>query len=226
MGIQGGSLSLSRYRLVGGTGRINKLADLNRLLEPYKLGPLVLQGRGKEEEIGWVRPVGLDNLTLPPDAPWDLSHAQLEDGFLLRMRILRRKVPASLLQIVYRQRFFAHEEQTGRAPAPKERRDLRDAVKLELLERALPAIAHVDAYWRDRDGELTLFSVSKKAAETFERLFTSTFATPLAQTMVRIEPPLLGFSFADWQDDDQLTADTLGRLSAAAPVAFTENLYP
>jgi DNA recombination-dependent growth factor C len=225
VGIQGGSLSLCRYRLVGGTGRPNKLAELNGLLEPHKLGPLLLQGKGKEEEVGWVRPVGLDNLNPPPDAPWDLSHAQLDDGFLLRMRLLRRKVPASLLQIVYRQRFFAHEEKTGRAPAPKERRDLRESVKVELLERALPTIAHVDAFWRDREGELMLFSASKKTAETFERLFTASFAGPLGLTVVRIEPPLLGLAFADWDDEDA-SAEAIGRLSAASPVAFTENLYP
>lgn len=225
MGIQGGSLSLCRYRLVGSSGRPNKLSELNHLLEPHKLGPLQLKGKGKEEEYGWVRPIGLDNLNPPPDAPWDLSHAQVDDGFLLRMRLLRRKVPASLLQIVYRQRFFSQEEKTGRAPAPKERRELRDSIKLELLERALPAIAHVDAFWRDRDGELMLFSISKKTGEIFERLFTATFAGPLGLTLVRVEPPLLGLSFADW-DDENATAEAIGRLSAAAPVAFTENLYP
>ena len=225
MGIQGGSLSLCRYRLLGGASRPNKLSELNSLLEPYKAEPLLLQGKGKEEEYGWVRPVGLDNLNPPPEASWDLSHAQLDDGFLLRMRLLRRKVPASLLQLVYRQRFFAHEEKTGRAPPPKERRNLRDSIKIELLERALPTIAHVDAFWRDRDGELLVFSVSKKSTEIFERLFTTSFAGPLGLTLVRIEPPLLGLSLAALDDKDA-TAETIGRLSAAAPVAFTENLYP
>lgn len=224
LGIQGGSLSLCRYRLLG-AGTRRKLSELNSLIAKHSLGPVLLKGTGREEEAGWVRPVGLDKLNLPPNAPWDLSSAELEEGFLLRLRILRRQVPGPLLQLVYRQRFFEHEEKTGKAPGPKERRDLRDSIKAELLARALPSITHIDAFWRDAQGELLVFSTSAKALEIFERLFGETFAKPLGQTLVRIEPPLLGLPFTSWADEDEAQT-ALRQLAQTAPAAFTEDLYP
>src|SRR4030095_10680683 len=97
-----------------------------------------------------------------------LSDCQVDDGFVLRLRVERRKVPAQLLQLVYRQRFFEHQDKAGKTPGPTERRELRDKVKAELMARALPALSHVDAYWRDRQGELTLFTTGKKARTLFE----------------------------------------------------------
>ena len=61
MGIQSGSLSLCRYRLVGGAGRTS-LGELNELIDNYKSGPIKLSGIPKEELFGWVRPLGVDQL--------------------------------------------------------------------------------------------------------------------------------------------------------------------
>ena len=224
MGLQSGSVSLCRYRLLG-AGKRHRLSQLGDLLESHKAGPLKLSGVHSEERVGWVRPVGLDNVELPPDAPWDLTHCQVDDGFVLRLRIERRKVPATLLQLVYKQRFHEVEAKTGKTPGPKDRKDLREEVKKELMARALPTLAHLDAFWRDEEGELALFTTGKKARELFEGLFLKTFAQPLGQTLVRIDPPLMGLTRDQWEDS-QVASETLGRLSLTTPVAFAEQIYP
>ena len=149
-----------------------------------------------------------------------MSHTQVEDGFVLRMRIERRSVPAQLLQLIYRDRFFAVQAKTGKTPGPKERRELKDQVREELMGRALPAISYVDAYWRDKEGELQVFSTGKKARQLFETLFTKTFSDHLGQTLIRIAPPLLGLSESDWTESEG-ASETLERLSLTAPLAFT-----
>lgn len=224
MAIHQGSLSLCRYRLLGGNGKSN-LTRLNSFLEPYIAGPLKLSGVTKDEVTGWVRPLGLEKVELAPDTPWDLSHCQVDDGFVLRLRVERRAVPAQLLQLVYKQQFFEQQAKAGKTPGPKDRRDMRDKVKAELMGRALPALSHIEAYWRDRQGELTLFTTGKKARSVFETAFTATFANPLNLTLVRIDPPLLGLSKDQWEDS-QVASATLGRLSLATPVAFAEQVYP
>jgi DNA recombination-dependent growth factor C len=220
LGLVQGSMSICRYRLMGAGVRIN-LATLNERLDHYLAGPVSLEApAGKEELIGWVRPLGVDTVDLPPDAPWDMSHAQVEDGFVLRMRIERRSVPAQLLQLIYRDRFFAVQAKTGKTPGPKERRELKDQVREELMGRALPAISYVDAFWRDKDGELQVFSTGKKARQLFETLFSKTFSDHLGQTLVRIAPPLLGLAESDWTESEA-ASETLERLSLTAPLAFT-----
>lgn len=220
LGLVQGSMSICRYRLLGAGSRAN-LSILNERLQLYLAGPLDLDGKSpaKEEKIGWVRPLGIDSVQLPHNAPWDMSHALVDDGFILRMRIERRSVPAQLLQLIYKDRFFAIESQTGKPPGPKERRDLKDQIRGELMVRALPAVSHVEAFWRDKEGELQLFSTGKRARELFETLFTKTFADPLGQTLVRIAPPLLGLSSADWSEPDH-AHETMNRISLTAPQAF------
>jgi DNA recombination-dependent growth factor C len=201
------------------------MARLSELLEPYKAGPLLLGSGRKEEAVGWVRPTGVDDIELPEDAEWDMSHGRTEDGdgFLLRMRIERRRVPASLVQHVYRQKFFAAEGRSGKPPSAQERRELREKVKSDLTAKALPTLAHVDAFWRDSAGELLVFSTSKKARETFERLFQATFAGPLEQTLVRVTPALMAHRGEVLGKEGAADlVGTLGRLASTVPTAFIE----
>jgi DNA recombination-dependent growth factor C len=221
-------MSLSRYRLLGGGRARYSLAKLNGLLEPYQADPVKLSGVAQEEKAGWVRPASpLDpeQAELAPDAPWDLTQCQVDDGFLLRLRMEKRTVPAQLLQLIYKQKYFQQLEKAAKGPGPKERRELRDQTKNELMARALPALSHVEGFWRDQRGELTVFAAGKKARLTFEQLFQKTFGDPLELTLVRVDPPLLGLSKEEWEDED-VAGGALGRLSLATPVTFADFAHP
>src|SRR5690606_18857293 len=104
MGIASGSLSVSRYRLLGKRSRWS-IAQLSELMADHQAGPIKLSGVHKEEVTGWVRPLCATEAELPEGSDWDMSHAHLSDGYLLRLRIERRKVPASLIQAVFREKF-------------------------------------------------------------------------------------------------------------------------
>jgi hypothetical protein len=129
------------------------------------------------------------------------------------------------LQLLYKQKYHDWVRKTGKNPSPKDRRELKDQLKAELMTKALPQVAHVDAFWRDRRGELLLFSTGKKVKTTFESLFTSAFAGALGFSLMRIEPPLLGLPREHW-NDSQVASETLGRLSLTTPVVFAEQIYP
>lgn len=220
MGILQGSVSLCRYRLVGATRTRPSLNRLSGLVDPHKAGPVTLSGIRKEERIGWVCPSNGDRtLPLAPDAPWDMSDCRTENGFLLRWRRETRRVPSSLLSLIYRQRFAA-ESRGGKPPGPKARQELREKTREELLAKALPTLAYTDVFWRD-DGEVILFGAGKKTREGFEKLFLATFVTPLGLAMVRVDPPLLGLGEKHWEDSD-IAASALRRLSSTTPSAFVE----
>ncbi|MEZ4743380.1 MAG: hypothetical protein R3B45_13200 [Bdellovibrionota bacterium] len=64
--------------------------------------------------------------------------------------------------------------------------------------QALPVVSYIDAYWEMLSGRLLLFSSGKRIRELFEGLFRKTFTDPLEATLVRVDPPLLGLSAAEW----------------------------
>lgn len=218
MGIASGSLSVCRYRLIGKRGRWS-MAQLSEFLTDHRAGAIKLSGVHQEEITGWVRPLTAADTELPEDADWDMSHARLSDGYLLRLRSERRKVPASLIQAIYRERFLKEQRRTGKTMGPRERRALRDETKTELMGKALPTLSHLDAYWRDRAGEVLLFATSKGQRQRFEKAFEATFANQLGLTMVSVTPPLAGLTREVFLDADVAT-ETLSRLSLATPVSF------
>lgn len=195
------------------------------MIDNYKSGPIKLSNVFKEELIGWVRPSGIDSVDLPPDCSWDMSHCQVDDGFILRMRIEKRKVPAQLLQLIYKQKFYDESAATGKPPGPKVRRDMRDQLKLDLTAKSLPVISHIEAYWSERSGDMMLFTTSKKAREHFEQLFQLTFAAQLEQTLIRIDPPLMGLA-SNVLDDSAVAMESIDRLSMTTPAIFAESVYP
>jgi len=224
MGIQSGSVTLSRYRVLGSAKGLG-LKSLNERLAPYIAGDVDLKGLAGETVLGWVRPVGIDRLDLAPSAHWDMADARLENGFLLRMRIEKRKVPSSLLQLVLRQKLAEAQEKSDKPLGRKDKAALKDKTQRDLMARSLPTIGHVDAYWKVDQGDLILFAASKTVRTQFEQLFQSTFGVPFDLSLLAVEPPTLGLGRNTLNDSD-VAEDVLSRLSLAVPVAFADHAYP
>jgi DNA recombination-dependent growth factor C len=224
LSIQSGAVSLSRFRLLGAK-KSYKLGEINPLLENYISGPVSLKNSSKDLIYGWVRPLGLDNLELPPSADWDMSHARCGDGFMLRLRIEKRAVPGPLVQLLFKQEVYDFEASSGKPPPRKERTQIKDNLKRELLGRALPAISHIDGFWNERRSDLTVFTTSKASKEKFCELFTQTFAAPLGITLIPMGPPLLGLEHDAWENVDK-AAPSLGLMLKTTPMAFTGQAYP
>jgi len=200
--LQNGSFSLTRYQVLGRKKRL-AVAELNQKLHGYQARPISLQPAARELDYGWVLP---DNPELEEDfherqLSWDISDCLYEEGILLRLRIERRSVPGQLLQEIARQRWSDREpQQDSEEPQRVRKKQVLDEVKEELLGLSLPSISYVDAYWKDQDDRIYLFSQSKMAREAFEDLFHKTFGKPHKLGIFRLLPPLLGLSAEVWQD--------------------------
>ncbi len=218
MSLQNGSFSLTRYQVLGRTKRL-AVAELNQKLHSYQARPVSLQKAARELDYGWVLP---DNPELEDVMErlqsWDISDCLYEEGILLRLRIERRSVPGQLLQEIVKQRWAEREApQESEEPQRVLKKQVFDEVKDELLRLSLPSISYVDAYWKDQDDRIYLFSQSKMAREAFEDLFGKTFGRPHKIGLFRLLPPLLGLQSAAWQSPADQN-DYLKRIIHTLPV--------
>ncbi len=193
MGFQNGSFSLTRYRVIGREKRLS-VGELNKKFAPYQAKSLKLQNATQELEFGWVLPDNpeLDDRQASEDN-WTLSDCLYEDGILLRIRVEKRTVPTQLLNIVAKRRWQETQtQQDSEEPERVLKKQIVDEVKDELLRMSLPSLSFIDAFWKDQEDVIYLFSQGKSARECFEDLFRKSFGTAHDLTLVRILPPVLG----------------------------------
>lgn len=216
-----GSVSLKRYRIVG--GKTFPLADLNASLRRYVSDEIALDGIKREEHCGWVLPLASeeDEDDLLAGNYWDLTHCRFADGYLLRMRMERRKVSSELMQMVLRARLNEANRDSKTALTREERRELRENLKIELTQKALPQISYADAYWKE-DGTVLLFSTAKRTSILFEDLFSKTFCGLMEGILLPLEPVMFAMTDREWSDEAQLTLkmETVSRL---VPFGFSQH---
>ena len=169
VGFQNGSFSLTRYRVLGREKRLS-ISELNAKFAAFKAGPLKLQNSTRELDYAWVLPENpeLDDRKTTEDA-WTLSDCLFEDGILLRIRIEKRNVPTQLLNIVAKRRWLETkaEEEERKAEERVLKKQIVDEVKEELLRMSLPTLSYIDAFWKDQEDSIYLFSQGKAARECF-----------------------------------------------------------
>jgi DNA recombination-dependent growth factor C len=185
MSIYSGSINVSRFSVLGAVAT-QRLSDLNKGMLPMQAEPIKLSGVSVEQLCRWVRPPLID---LPEDGQWDMADAQVDDGFLLRLRVEKRRVAGSLLQAIYRQKLISEEEKGALSrPAKKQ---LRDKIKRDLLQKALPQLSYIDGFWRDGRQELLVFSTSNGQIELFLKHFYECFCKGKDLKILPLAPPLL-----------------------------------
>ncbi len=231
MGIYSGSFSLTRYQVVGPFQKLS-LANLNKHLKGYQAKPHIRMGHGvKELEAGWVAPLAHETDDDRPEGDegnghWDMSDCQIENGFLLRMRIEKRRVPSHLLQMVYRQKLGEARAANDGKPLPRtQRKELQESLKDDLLAQALPQIAFVDAVWNDQTGQVLVFSTSKQILGIFEEKFRKTFLEHTDLTLVAITPALMGLTPAEWRGDWEKRGNRLEKMAKALPTTFAAQQF-
>lgn len=218
MGIQKGSISLSRYRIIGGK-KSYKLNELNECLNAFKAGKINLSSQ-ETDYTGWVQPIGLE--LDGPKQHWDMSDCRVDDGFFFRARIEKKKIPTALFQILLQEKLHAWEAEHEKQVPRKEKRNMVDVLKQDLLCKSLPAVSHVDMYWHEERKDLILFTTSKAQKQLVVALFEATFASPLNFGILPIEPPLLGMDKELWNQQDMIDG-WLGKLATTVPVSFAEH---
>lgn len=185
MGIYNGTVAFQRYLLVGGPRKLT-ISNLSDLIAPHKAPSLKLDQTVKAERLGWVRPLTQDSAETPLDSThWDISDCVVEGGVLLRARAERRKVPSTLLQMIFRQKIAEHYQASGKQLNRNERQALKNDLTQELMRRSLPQVSFTDILWKLEDKELYIFNRSKTACERVLQLFDETFAKELKLDVVK-----------------------------------------
>ncbi len=168
MGLITGSGSFSRYRVKG------KPADdfLEGLADRINAGAFqnLTEESTKERSAGWV------NIMDMFDSRFSRLQFLKEPYIAMSMRVDERKIPATAI----RQYALEAEERIKATEnlefLPKKRRaDIREAVKLRLLKRAIPSSRVYDMVWNYTTGSVLFGCTNTKLCDEFQELFLKTF---------------------------------------------------
>ena len=193
MGILANTVSICHYKIAGDLPPGDLYAWCAESLA--RQGFKSIETTADELSLGWAH---LDDFR---EAGFDSSAAFWRDHYVaFTLRRDQRKLPAALLKAGIRsaeQDFLAASPGLSRVPKQK-REDIKEAVRLSLMARTLPAPSMFDAVWDTRSGLVTFASLGNKARETFEILFAKTFGGlrlqalhPIARAAGVVEEPLL-----------------------------------
>lgn len=221
MGIVNGSLSISRYRILGEGKLSHKF--INKNLQNY-VGKDLLESTVRDEiTASWVMPSATIAATEEREGDyWDLADCELDDSYILKLRVEKRKVPSELLNHVAKKEISRMSEERGKRVSRPEQKEIKDMLKEELVSKALPQVTYFDVVWKHEEQEVWLLSTAKNTRILFEELFQKTFLKKSDGALIPIEAPLLGFSKEEWSDDSS-KLDTIFNIVPSAVESSNEH---
>lgn len=222
MSIHKGSLSISRYRLVCPEKKILD-ASLENSWRKYQFENIPGgEKRVTEIKAGWVLPNELADSEEHEYGYWDKSHLKLSSGYLHRLRIERRRVPGEFFQLEFKKRLLQaqdHPDFTSKKVSLQNKKEIRENLKQELIERCLPQISHIDAYQSDNN-KLYVFTRAKANLEIFETFFRKSFLEDTGSVMIPLTPINMGLSEKEWKgvpDQDASLGATIKHIRQIVP---------
>jgi len=171
MGIRKGTLSFSRYRLIG------KLPDRFPAFFAERIHRNAFQSvwrTADEKAAGWT---GLED---PLDT--DFPYASYAQGryLLFSLRVDRKSVAPSLLRLRVLETERGKLAETGQKRLYREQREaIREATRLELLGKTLPVPSFFEICWSVPDNRLYFCSLSDSTFEELQELFRDSFQLTL-----------------------------------------------
>jgi DNA recombination-dependent growth factor C len=173
MGLLSGSLTARRFRVVGDLPpdwreRFREQLEKNCFREPV--------GRaGKEEYEGWVR---VQNML---DTDFNDANLWLFNNYaLFALRVDKKTLPGKLLNatVERRCRAWAAEASVQRVPTAK-KKEIKEAIEAEWLERALPRVQLTEIGWDIVEGWALISGASEKVVDRVRKRFVRTFGLDL-----------------------------------------------
>lgn len=114
-------------------------------------------GTTQPESYGWIPPRGEKNGTMVES---------IAGQRILKFQIETKSVPASAIKRKLDERMVLIEQNEGRKPGRKERRELKDEILLELLPHAFPKESTILAWFDLQHGRIVLDCSSPGKADT------------------------------------------------------------
>ena len=170
MGVYSNTVSFAQYRIDGELPQQDRFQWLREALAGRQFHSI--EESAEEQSEGWT-------CTDTPDEPlFEVPQRFWRDRYLFfSYRRDQRRVPGALLKshVGRAEGEYLAKRPELKRPPKRERDEIADRVKLQLLARTLPAPSTIDLVWQMEQGILTLFSSSAKAMERFEELFNKSF---------------------------------------------------
>ncbi len=170
MGVYANTVSFAQYRIQGALPQEDRFQWLSAALAGRQFHSI--EESAEEQSEGWT-------CTDTPDEPlFEAPQRFWRDRYLFfSYRRDQRRIPGALLKshVVRAEGEYLAKRPELKRPPKREREEIAERVKLQLLARSLPAPSTIDLVWQMDLGILTLFSSSAKAMERFEELFGKSF---------------------------------------------------
>ena len=127
------------------------------------------------EERGW----GWTNCDDMLDTSWKISPPEKGDYLAFALRLDTRRVPPSVLKkhtlMALREEEAKNKEQGKKFISRERRKELKEQVRLRLMQRFLPIPAVFDVVWNTTSGIIYLASTQTKLIDLFMNYFTLSF---------------------------------------------------
>ena len=200
MGLLKGSLSFSRYRVMGEAPEEFR-PFFDRQIKKYAFRELTASA--EEQAFGWTC---LEN---PLDTHFEGAKYSAGDFFYFALRVDRKSIPPALLRLKCLEEERKALKDSGKKRLFREQtREIRERVYLHLLARAYPVPSLYDVLWAPSGGWLLVGSHADKVFEIFEDLFKTTFNAKFTP-------------FLPW-DAEQLDRKTAATVAALEGGSFLE----
>ncbi|MDR1038766.1 MAG: recombination-associated protein RdgC [Deltaproteobacteria bacterium] len=190
MGILKGAPTVTRYRLADAVPSDYTEEFIGERLKKFAFRDI--ENSSEESSSGWVEL--LDALN------WDFGEGSYRIGpnYAFTMRLDQRKLPGKILNRYYVIREAEVVEKTGRKPNGVRRKELKEALRLELLRRCLLTTDLYEVVWLTGRQEIWLSGGGEKLRALFEDLWGRTFGIAIRMLV----PVTIGLELLD--DDGRL----------------------
>ena len=195
MGLIKGTLTLSKYRVVGSLPD-NFKNFIDKQIKVFAFRELPMGE--SEKSVGWT---SLENVL---DTNFEYANYLLADYLIFSLRIDRKIISPSLLKLKVLEAERQLIADKGKDKIYREERaEIKERVYRSLLRQTLPIPSFHDICWNVSQGRLLFGSLSEKAGEDFEDLFKRTFKLTLRR-------------FVPWDTKymDSQTAERIASISA------------
>jgi len=167
MGIVNGTITFSRYQIIGTLpDNMREFVDAQIKLFAFREATAVEH----EHSVGWT---SLENIL---DTNFEYANYSFAEYLAFSLRVDKKVIPPSLLKLklLQAEKKLLSERETKKI-FKEERRELKETVRLMLVQSTPSTPSFYEVCWNVTDKELLFCSHSQKTGEEFEDLFKRTF---------------------------------------------------
>jgi len=170
MSLLKGTVSLTRYHIVD---EYQVLSDqiLTARLKANSFRDI--EATADEESVGWV------GILDPFNTDLETQHFKFGDTIGLALRLDRRHVSSNMITRYLNLAEADIKKQSGNKPSVKERRQLKDRIRIDLITRVPITTKVTEICWFTDRKEIWLGATGVKERERFEELWRKTFSLGL-----------------------------------------------